>query len=275
MIGANASTTQLPGELRSLRAYNRDAWNRAVAEGSEWTVPVSAEAVAAARQGNWQIVLTPTKAVPHSWFPPLAGVDLLGLASGGGQQGPLLAAAGARVTILDNSPQQLAQDRFVATRDGLAITTVEGDMADLTTFADESFDLIVHPCSNVFVPAVRPVWQECYRVLRPGGLLMAGFCNPVSYIFDQKLADDGILQVRHQLPYSDLTSLTAAERQRYIDDEQPLEFSHTLDDQIGGQLDAGFLLAGFYEDRWEGRAIDAYMPTFIATLARKVERAAS
>ena len=103
---------------------------------------------------------------------------------------------------------------------------------------------------------------------------MAGFCNPVSYIFDQTLADEGILQVRHQLPYSDLTSLTVEERQRYIDDEQPLEFSHTLDDQIGGQLDAGFVLTGFYEDRWEGRAIDAYMPTFIATLARKIEKAA-
>jgi len=269
MSNQSASTTQLPDDLRSLRAYNRDAWNRAVADGSEWTVPVSSAAIAAARRGHWQIILTPTKAVPRSWFPPLAGIDLLGLAAGGGQQGPLLAAAGATVTIFDNSPQQLAQDRFVAEREGLSIATVEGDMADLSCFADGTFDLIVHPCANLFVPAVRPVWQECYRLLRPGGLLMAGFCNPINYIFDQKLADEGILEVRHQLPYSDLTSLTTEERQQYIDDEQPLEFSHTLNDQLGGQLDAGFVLSGFYEDRWADRALDVYMPTFLATLARK------
>ncbi|MEZ4681192.1 MAG: GNAT family N-acetyltransferase [Caldilineaceae bacterium] len=255
------TSNELSVDHRSLRAYNRDAWNRAVAEESEWTVPVSPEQVAAARRGEWQIVLTPTKAVPRTWFPPLQGIDLLGLAAGGGQQGPLLAAAGARVTIFDNSPQQVAQDRFVAQRDGLDITTVEGDMADLSTFADGSFDLIVHPCSNLFVPAVRPVWQECYRVLRPGGLLLSGFCNPVTYIFDQALIDQDQLQVRHKLPYSDLTSLSPAERQQYITDEQPLEFSHTLEDQIGGQLEAGFVLTGFYEDRWPGRIIDEYMPT--------------
>ncbi len=263
------SEAQLPGDRRSLLAYNRDAWNKAVESGSEWTVPVAAAVIAAARQGNWQIVLTPTKSVPAHWFPPLRGLNVLGLAAGGGQQGPILAAAGARVTIFDNSPQQLAQDRFVATREGLTIETEQGDMADLTRFADATFDLIVHPCSNLFVPAVRPVWQECYRVLRPGGLLLSGFCNPANYIFDQKLADEQILQVRHALPYSDLTSLSAEERQQYMDDEQPLEFSHTLDDQIGGQLDAGFVLTGFYEDRWEGHPLDAYMATFIATRAQK------
>ena len=262
-------SNQLTVDHRSLRAYNRDAWNRAVADGSEWTIPVTTDMVNAARRGEWKIVLTPTKPVPSDWFPPLPGIDLLGLASGGGQQGPLLAAAGANVTIFDNSPQQLAQDRYVAMRDGLTIVTVEGDMADLSAFANESFDLIVHPCSNVFVPTIRPVWQECYRVLVSGGLLLSGFCNPVTYIFDQTLVDQDTLKVRHKLPYSDLTSLAAEERQHYIADEQPLEFSHTLDDQIGGQLDAGFVITGFYEDRWPGRIIDEYMPTFIATRARK------
>jgi SAM-dependent methyltransferase len=247
--------------------YNQRAWNRAVAEGSEWTIPVTTEQVAAARRGEWQMILTTRKPVPRAWFPPLVGAQVLGLAASGGQQGPLLAAAGAHVTILDASPQQLAQDRYVARRDGLTLTTVEGDMADLSRFADGSFDLIVHPCSNLFVPDVLVVWRECYRVLKSGGVLLAGFCNPVSYIFDQRLADDGVLQVRHRLPYSDLTSLSADERQQYIADEQPLEFGHTLEDQIGGQLAAGFVLTGFYEDSWPGRALDEYMPTFIATRA--------
>ena len=102
-------------------SYNRSAWDKQVEEGNEWTVPVGPEIIAAARRGEWSVVLTARKPVPPGWFPPLAGADVLCLASGGGQQGPVLAAAGANVTVFDNSPQQLARDRLVADRDGLAI----------------------------------------------------------------------------------------------------------------------------------------------------------
>jgi SAM-dependent methyltransferase len=262
-------TSDAPARPDEVRRYNRRAWDTAVARRSQWTIPVEPEVIAAARQGDWQIILTPTKPAPAAWFPPLTGCRVLCLAGGGGQQGPILAAAGATVTVLDNSPQQLAQDRFVARRDGLTLTTVEGDMADLSLFADSSFDLIVHPCSNLFVPDVRPVWREAYRVLRAGGVLLAGFCNPALFIFDPFLADEGVLQVKHRLPYSDLVSLTAEERDRFVADEQPLEFSHTLEEQIGGQLDAGFVLTGLYEDGWPGVALAEYMPIFLATRAVK------
>jgi len=254
--------------------YNRRAWDVAVENGSQWTIPVSREEIAAARRGEWRIVLTPVKPIPAEWFPDdLAAVDLLCLASGGGQQGPILAAAGANVTVFDNSPAQLARDREVAVREGLHIRTVEGDMTDLSMFDDGSFDIIVHPTSNLFVPDVRPVWREAYRVLRPGGQLLSGFSNPVLYILDQHLADDGILEIRHKLPYSDLTSLTDEERKRYEDDMQPYEFGHTLEDQIGGQLDAGFFITGFYEDGWPGMALAEFMPIFMATRAEKPVRA--
>ncbi|MEZ0276700.1 MAG: class I SAM-dependent methyltransferase, partial [Roseimicrobium sp.] len=151
-------------------AYNREAWNRRVAQGNEWTVPVSAEAIARAREGEWSIVLTPLKPVPSDWFPGLRGKKVLGLAAGGGQQGPLLAAAGAEVTIFDNSPAQLAQDAAVAEREKLSLNTLQGDMADLSVFEDETFDLIVHPCSNCFVPDIKPVWREAFLVLKPGGV---------------------------------------------------------------------------------------------------------
>jgi SAM-dependent methyltransferase len=256
-----------------IRAYNREAWNRQVADGNQWTIPVSSETVAAARRGEWSIVLTPAIPVPRAWFPPLAGADVLCLASGGGQQGPILAAAGANVTVFDNSPRQLAQDRLVADREGLAIRTVEGDMADLSAFADASFDLIVHPVSNVFAADVRPVWREAYRVLRPGGALLAGFNNPAIYIFDWELIDrERRLEVKYALPYSDLESLSEERRREYLAKGWPLEFSHTLDDQIGGQIAAGFLLAGFYEDRYppeEEDLISKFMPNFIATRAVK------
>jgi SAM-dependent methyltransferase len=253
-----------------IRAYNRAAWDRQVAGGNPWTIPVSPEVIARARQGDWSIVLTENTPIPRDWFPAhLAGRPVLCLASGGGQQGPVLAAAGAVVTVYDNSPAQLAQDRLVAEREGLAITTVEGDMRDLSAFASDSFDLIVHPVSNLFIPHVRPVWAEAFRVLRPGGALLAGFNNPAFYLFDFNAADRGVLIPKYRLPYSDLEHLSPADLASVTERGLPLEWSHSLTDQIGGQLEAGFLLAGLYEDHNNYNVIGTYMPTYIATRAIK------
>jgi SAM-dependent methyltransferase len=253
-----------------IRDYNRRAWNRQVEEGNRWTVAVSPDEVARARKGQWAVVLTAGKPVPGDWFPAMAGLDVLCLASAGGQQGPIFAAAGANVTVYDNSPRQLAQDRKVANREGLSITTIEGDMRDLAVFPEASFDLVFHPVSNVFVPDVRPVWREAYRVLRPGGRLLAGFLNPTLYIFDINLLDEeGIFQVRHSLPYSDLEKLTDAELKRHMDNGWPLEWSHSLEDQLGGQIRAGFILRGLYEDRDPSMKASNFMPVYIATLAFK------
>lgn len=250
-------------------AYNRDAWDREVARGNRWTLPVTSELIAAARRGEWQVVLTPTRPVPRDWFGNLDGCRLLALASGGGQQVPIFAAAGARVTVLDNSPGQLGRDREVAERDGLEIRTEQGQMHDLSRFADGSFDLIFHPASNSFAPEVVPVWRECFRVLRPGGRLLAGFANPVLYLFDEEADLRGELVVRHRIPYSDLTSLDAGALERRLATGEPLSYGHTLQDQIGGQIDAGFRIEGFFEDGFPETTLDRYIPTFIATLAVK------
>jgi SAM-dependent methyltransferase len=249
--------------------YNRRTWDRQVERGNPWTVPVSSEAVARARNGDWSIVLTPTKPVPSEWFPPLVGLDVLCLASGGGQQGPILAAAGANVTVFDNSPAQLAQDQLVAVRDGLEIETVQGDMADLSVFPDCRFDLIVHPVSNVFVPDVKPVWREAFRVLKAGGALLSGFMNPVHFLFDFFALERGEFRVAHRIPYSDLENLTDEDRARLAEQDAPLEFGHTLADQIGGQIAAGFALTGFYEDIDPDTILGKYIPSYIATKATK------
>jgi SAM-dependent methyltransferase len=252
-----------------VRDYNRGAWDRQVEQGNPWTVPVTSEQVEAARRGEWSVVLTERRPVPREWFPELAGRDVLCLASGGGQQGPILAAAGANVTVYDNSPRQLARDREVAERDGLAIRTLEGDMRRLEAFGDESFDLVFHPVSNCFVDEVRPVWREAFRVLRPGGVLLAGFLNPAMYVFDLEAADRGELVARHKLPYSDVADATNEERQRLVDRGDAFEFSHSLEDQIGGQVDAGFRLAGLYEDSHDTFILGQYFPTYVATRAVK------
>jgi SAM-dependent methyltransferase len=257
--------------MHDVFTYNRDAWNHQVRQGNRWTVPVGPDAIAAARCGEWSILLTPSKPVPRDWFPPLAGVNVLCLASGGGQQGPILAAAGASVTVFDACSAQLDQDRKVADREGLELRTVQGDMAALSDFPSNHFDLIVHPCSNCFVPDVRPVWKEASRVLRPGGTLLAGFANPVLYVFDDALAEQGELRVRHTIPYSDAASLTDAERGRYIDKHEPLVFGHSLDDQIAGQIEAGFVVTGFYEDRDPSHPLAKFLSTFMATRAMKTQ----
>jgi ubiquinone/menaquinone biosynthesis C-methylase UbiE len=256
-------------------AYNRYAWDQQAAQGNKFTVPVKPEVIAAARQGEFGVLLTETKPVPRDWFPAsFRGLDLLGLACGGGQQGPVFAALGANVTIFDNSPAQLEHDRQVAEREGLTIRTVEGDMRDLSAFADESFDLVFHPVSNVFCPEIRPVWREAYRVLRRGGLLLAGIANPVYYLFGTTLEDQQTLTVRYAIPYSDLEAFDAEELQAYMDDGTPLEFGHTLTDQIGGQTDAGFAITGFYEDVCPDSPISKYHPSYIATRAVKLQEAA-
>src|SRR5580700_4673908 len=249
-------------------AHNRAAWDREVESGNEWTRPVEPEVVARARDGDWSVVLIGYQPVPRDWFPAdLAGGAVLGLASGGGQQGPVLAAAGATVTVLDNSPRQLGRDEEVAAREGLAIRTVLGDMRDLSALADASFDVVFNPVSNVFCPDLAPVWRESFRVLRPGGVLLAGFLNPDLFIFDDSALERGELVVSHTLPFSTL-DLTEAERLR-IDGDGPIEYSHSLTDQIGGQLAAGFILTHLVEAPHHAGVTARYMPGYIATRAIK------
>ncbi len=250
-------------------SYNREAWNNEVARGNCWTVPVTPDQVQTAREGSLHILLTPTKYVPAEWMGEVCGKDVLCLASGGGQQGPLLAAAGARVTVFDQSPSQLAQDALVAKREGLEICLVEGNMQDLSCFDNACFDLIIHPVSNCFTPDVLSVWNEAYRVLRIGGRLLSGFNNPAIYLLDFDALENGQMVISHKLPYSDRDDMTQEELAKRMENKEPLEFSHTLTEQIGGQIAAGFLIAGFYEDADPEYTVAKYFPEFIATLALK------
>lgn len=233
--------------------------------------------------------MTPNKDTPRDWFlagvgrhaqesgtgeAGIEGLKILCLAASGGQQAPVLAAAGASVNVLDLSPGQLAADRAVADREGLDLTLDEGDMADLGRYQDGRFDLIFHPVSNCFVPDLAPIWAECFRVLMPGGRLLAGFLNPAFFLFDEEAdRERKELEVRHRLPYADVEFMAPDEIERRVGAGDAMSFSHSLETQIGGQLDAGFLLAGLYEDDWddEATALNAYMPTSIATLAIRPE----
>ena len=259
----------------TIHNLNKTAWDHAVEGGDNpYTKVVSPEQVAAAKAGEWSLYLSDCKPVPRAWFPPLGKSNVLCLASGGGQQAPILAALGAKVTLLDASAKQLAQDRYVAEREGLPINIFEGDMADLSTFETNSFDLIFNPPSTLFVPDLNPVWRECQRVLKPGGILMTGFMNPDEFIFDADALDnEGAFVVKHPLPYIEHETLSREEFEARKRDKAMFHFSHTVEAQLGGLLGAGFVITGFYGDRRpeeDGNPIRNYMPSYYVVKAQKL-----
>jgi 2-polyprenyl-3-methyl-5-hydroxy-6-metoxy-1,4-benzoquinol methylase len=253
--------------------HNRRAWNKLAREGILWSRPVSSETIANARSGEWSVSLA-GRDVPRTWLGELRGRDVLCLASGGGQQAPVLAAAGATVTSMDLSDVQLERDRMVAERDGLLIRTEQGTMSDLSRFDSESFDLIFMPVSVNAVPDIAPVWRECYRVLRTEGCLLAGFINPLVYLFEENdgSSPDMGLVVVHSLPFSEIDALDADARRATLENGSPFLWSHTLEDLLGGQLAAGFVFTHFQEGyREDERApnISRFAATYFATRALK------
>jgi len=243
--------------------YNAEAVDEWVKGGWEWGIPISPEGYARALAGDWQVLLTPNIPVPRAWLGDLRGLRVLGLASGGAQQMPVFTAQGALCTVFDLADSQLASERMVAKREGYEIEVIKGDMSKPLPFANQAFDLIFHPVSNCYIREVQPLWEECFRVLRPGGSLLAGLDNGVNFLFDEDS-----LEVRHKLPFDALADPEWEAKARQHNDS--LQFSHPIEVQIGGQLKAGFVLKDVYEDTNSSGPLMAYrVPCFFATWAVK------
>jgi len=255
--------------------HNSSFWDQEAIKQKPWSQPVSQDIIASAKQGEWAIHLT-KKTIPRNWLPQnIKGKDILCLASAGGQQSPVLAAAGANVTVYDISEKQLEQDQYVAKRDDLTLKTMQGNMTDLSEISDNAFDYIINPISNLYIPDINPVWCECYRILRNNGVLLASFYNPILFVFDRDadLENRGLIKPKYTIPYSDIDSLSKERYQEKIKKGEAIVFGHSLTDQINGQLEAGFRLAGLYEDEHPSPRflIEQYMPTMIATKAVKIK----
>ena len=244
-----------------INAETIDAW---ALDGWEWARPVSHEEYVKALNGEWKLYLTPTKAVPMEWFGDLKGKKVLGLASGGGQQGPLLTAAGASVTILDYSPEQIRREKLVAEREGYEISAVRADMTERLPFDDEAFDLIFHPVSNCYIEDVEHVWRECFRVLKKGGALLAGLDNGMNFVFDEETES----RFANHLPYNPLKDKKLFDEA--VKSGSGVQFSHGIEEQIDGQLRAGFMLTNVYSDtNGRGNLHDYGVASFWATRAVK------
>ncbi len=248
-------------EYTNINAETIDRW---VNEGWQWGVPITHEEFAQAQNGKWRMLLTPTKPVPDEWYPEIAGKRILGLAAGGGQQMPIFAALGGDCTVLDYSAKQIESEIMVAEREGYNIKTIRADMTKPLPFEDGYFDLIFHPVSNCYVREVQLIWRECYRILKKGGLLMAGLDNGINFLFDE--ADES--HVSFSLPFDPIADPSLMES--LMADDSGVQFSHTAEEQIRGQFKAGFKLLDIYEDtNGEGFLHEHGVPTFWATLAEK------
>jgi len=243
-------------DYQKLNAETISRWCR---EGWEWGQPITHEAYANAVAGRWGVYLTPTKIVPKDWFGEFAGKKILGLASGGGQQMPIFAALGADCTLLDYSEEQCRSDRMVAAREGYSIEIIQGDMTKPFPFPDESFDMIFHPVSNCYVEEVEGIFRECYRVLKKGGIFLGGYDLGINYLFDENETT-----LKYALPFNPLKDPALYDLS--MKNDWGIQFSHTLEEQIGGQLKAGFILTALYEDtNGAGKLHELNVPSFIAT----------
>ena len=173
---------------------------------------------------------------------------------------PVFAALGAKCTVLDYSSRQIQSEIMVSQREGYSIEIIQADMTKRLPFEDNCFDMIFHPVSNCYVEEVLPIWKECYRVLKPGGTLLSGLDNGINFIVDEN--EEKII---HKLPYNPLKN-----PDQRTDPNEGFQFSHTLEEQIGGQLKAGFQLLDVYEDtNGEGHLHDLSIPSFWASLSKK------
>lgn len=249
--------------MKSYQDINKETIDRWVEEGWEWGKSISHEDYIKAKNGEWKVFLTPTVAVPIDWLGDLKRKKILGLASGGGQQMPIFNALGATCSVIDYSSKQIESEYNVAKREGFTIEAIEGDMTKKLPFDDDTFDIVFHPVSNCYVEDVQHIFNEAYRVLKKGGIFLAGLNNEINYIVDQNERE-----IVWKMPFNPLQDEKAKEFM--VKEDAGMQFSHDMTEQIGGQLKAGFTLVDIYEDtNGFGRLHELNIKSFIATKSIK------
>lgn len=215
--------------------------DRLVEADVTWACSATAEQLNSAREGKLELLFGFDGAIPADWLGDLRGKKVLCLAGAGGLQAPLLACAGAEVTVLDLSERMLDKDREIAARENLNIRIEHGNMCDLSRFEDGSFDMVLNPPSLFYVPDVMPVFREVYRVLKKGGSFIMASSNPIAYVCDYD-AELGCYKAVNRMPYRSTD---------HADQGDWVEYGHTMESYIGGQLQCGFVLTGYREFQME------------------------
>ncbi len=253
-----------------IKDANRKAWNWEASNRSAWAEIADEESIRRAREGSPDIRVTISRNVPLSWVGDLRGKRILTLGGGGGQQTPILAAAGADVTVVDISDQMIARDREALGRYGLKAALIQGDM-EAIDFEDSFFDGVISPVSMNFIENIGKVFSKVCRALKEGGFFIFGIANPALYIFDDRKLLKGKMKIKYTLPFSDTKSLSEKELLRRVAANDTVEYSHTLDTILGGLTEEGFAVTGFFSNGSGFEPIDSYLQDcYLAIMARKI-----
>lgn len=262
------------GRREAALSANARAWDRLAADGAALALPAVDEAFDDPRR--W---LGSAGTGGRPWLPErLDGLEVLCLAAGGGKHGPLYAAAGARVTVVDLSPAMLELDRRVAAERRIELEIVRASMDDLGMLANGRYDLVIHPVSTCYVPDVAPVFREVARVVRRGGTYVSQHKQPASLQAGVLPAPGGRYRLEHRLARREPLPPAPPSRLR---EHGTLEFVHSLSDLLGGICRAGFVIEdvgepdhtrpGAEPGSFADRA--AYLPPYVRVLARRADGA--
>lgn len=229
--------------MDEINQTNRRRWNALATANVEWSQPF--------------LDYTPEKAAQYigryGILTEVAGKKVLCLASGGGQDSVAFGLLGAEVTVLDLSDIQLERDRQAAEHHNLEVTTIQGDMRDLSVFGDNGFDIVWQPYSVNFVPSVESVYREVARVLKPGGIYYMQFANPFVHSVDDEAWDGQAYPLNR--PYLDGEDTTqyfphwdvSQPDGTSLKIDSPHEFRHTMSTVLNTMAKNGFVFLHFQE----------------------------
>lgn len=248
--------------------HNARAWDRLAAAGAALARPALDDAFADPR--GWLVAGT-----GRPWLPArLDGLEVLCLAAGGGKHGPLYAAAGARVTVVDLSSAMLELDRSVARERKIDMEILQGSMDDLGMLATGRFDLVVHPVSTCYLPDVGRVFRAVARVVKPGGLYVSQHKAPASLQAGPAAGPGGRYELVHPVGRREPLPPEPPSRLR---EAGTREFVHSLSALLGGICAAGFVIEDCCEP--DHRQPDAaagsfahradFLPPYLRVLARR------
>jgi SAM-dependent methyltransferase len=220
--------------MTSPQEHNRKAWDARVRAQARFTRPAPDEEFA-----------NPLAAVDAAgWLgPSIIGQNVLCLAGGGGRQGALYAAAGARVTVVDISAEMLAIDRQVAAERGLALRAIEASMDDLSALQPASFDIVVQPVSTCYVPDILAVYRQVARLLVPDGLYVSQHKQPTSLQASIEPSPRGYELIEPYYRRGPLPPVAGSPHR----EAGTLEFLHRWEELLGGMCRAGFTIEDVIE----------------------------
>jgi len=209
---------------------NEALWESEVRRGGGATVPwldLNVEQLRGFARGEPDGLPEPHEDLYRPLVADVRGKDVLCLPAAGGQHSALFGVLGAKVTVVDIARGQLDGDERAAAHYGYEITTIHGDMRDLSCLAPASFD-VVYGTTPCYVPSIREVYAQVARVLRPGGLYRTDVGQPATFVVEWDGAHYCL-----GVPY----------RERVLRrDDGGIEFRHYMDDIFNGLRDAGLTL---------------------------------